>query len=377
MAFRFIHTADWQLGKSFGQFPTEIASALRLARQTVIERIAAAAREQGVVHVLVAGDVWDSVIPSNSTLRQPLSIMGEASDIHWWLLPGNHDPDGPDGLWDRVEAVKSDNVHCLREAAPVEIEPNVFILPAPWARIQHGQDLTVWMDGAGTPAGALRIGLAHGSVKGFGSEGDSDREIVPPTRAESAALDYLALGDWHARREITPRLQYPGTPEPDRHKSGARGQILMVTLQSGEVPKVEDVLTAQYDWPVLTTAFQPETVDAALSDLTAALEAGQPLRRTHARWNISGELTVAEWARVESFIDEMSGEMASFDIRGRHDVRLVVVSEDIEALDAQGSVREAADILAKESINSDISITDRQMASDALRLLFRYSAESA
>ena len=78
MAFTFIHTADWQLGKSFGQFPPETAGALRLARQDVIPRIAKAARDAGAKHVLVAGDVWDSKIPSNTTLRQPLAILGEA-----------------------------------------------------------------------------------------------------------------------------------------------------------------------------------------------------------------------------------------------------------------------------------------------------------
>ena len=140
MAFTFIHTADWQLGKSFGQFPAETAGALRLARQSVISRIADVAREKGASHVLVAGDVWDSAIPSNATLRQPLAILGEAADIHWWLLPGNHDPDGTDGLWDRIEAIKPDNVHTLREASAVEITDGVFILPAPWARIPHGED---------------------------------------------------------------------------------------------------------------------------------------------------------------------------------------------------------------------------------------------
>ncbi len=376
MAFTFIHTADWQLGKSFGQFSLEAAGALRLARQAVIERIAEVARAQGAQHVVVAGDVWDSAIPSNPTLRQPLAIMGEAPDIQWWLLPGNHDPDGPDGLWDRIDAIKPANVHTLREALSIEIEPGVFLLPAPWARIQHGQDLTVWMDAAQTPAGALRIGLAHGSVQGFGTEGDTDREIIPPSRVETARLDYLALGDWHARREINAKLQYPGTPEPDRHKSGDRGQVLAVTLETGAPPKVQAISTGQYDWPVLTPTLSPETVDAALEALRETLTTGQPLRRTHARLDVSGEMTVAEWASFERFIDEMRGETASLDLRGEGDVRLVVVPEDIEALDAQGSVREAAEVLMTRSEDPDISREDRQIASEALRLLFRYAGET-
>jgi len=377
MAFTFIHTADWQLGKSFGQFPADIGGALRLARQDVIVKIAAAAHQSDAKHVLVAGDVWDSKIPSNATLRQPLSIMGEATNLQWWLLPGNHDPDGPDGLWDRIEAAKPANVHVLRLAEPNEIEPGVFILPAPWARIQHGQDLTEWMVNCETPDGALRIGLAHGGVRGFGSDGEGVREIIPPDRAETAHLDYLALGDWHAHAEITPRTSYSGTPEPDRHKSGARGQILAVTVEAGRLPQIELIPTANYDWPLLKMSIAPGGLSKCLEELNENLKSGHPLRRTHVRLDISGEMTVEDWSEFEAFAENMRGECASFDIRGASNIRLVIVTEDIEALDAQGSVREAAESLSERSANSDLSKEDRQIASEALRLLFRYASETA
>lgn len=376
MSFTFIHTADWQLGKSFGQFSGDVGGALRLARQSVITRIAEAARQADAKHVLVAGDVWDSAIPSHATLRQPLSIMREAVDIQWWLLPGNHDPDGMYGLWDRIDAVKPDNVHSLREAKPVEIETGVFILPAPWSRIQHGQDLTDWMPACETPDGAIRIGLAHGGVRGFGSEGESGREIIPPDRAVTARLDYMALGDWHAHAEIAPQTAYPGTPEPDRHKAGARGQVLAVTLAPGQMPEVKIIPTAHYDWPLIDCLIQPGSIESILSDVRQQLLAGHPLRQTHVRLNVSGEMTVEDSAKFESFIEDMRGECASFDLRGAHQIRLVVVAEDIESLDAQGSVREAAERLSLKSENPELSLEDRQLASEALRLLFRYASET-
>lgn len=377
MAFTFIHTADWQLGKSFGQFSADIGGALWLARQNVITRIAEAAQQASAKHVLVAGDVWDSAIPSNAALRQPLSIMAETPDITWWLLPGNHDPDGPNGLWDRIDELKAENVRTCREAKPVEIEHGVFILPAPWSRIQHGQDLTEWMATCETPKGALRIGLAHGGVRGFGSEDAASREIIPPNRAETARLDYLALGDWHAYAKISPRTTYPGTPEPDRHKAGARGQVLAITLATGETPQVEMIPTASYDWPYLTLTAQPGKIADDIQALQDSLETGQPLRQTHVRLDISGEMTVEDWTKFETFAQEMRGECASFDLRGSEDVRLVVVAEDIETLDAQGSVREAAESLAARSEDPDLSREDRQIASEALRLLFRYAGETA
>ena len=111
--------------------------------------------------------------------------------------------------------------------------------------------------------------------------------------------------------------------------------------------------------------------------MRAQLGEGLPLRQTHARLDISGEVTVAEWAMFESFAEEMAGECASFNLRGAETVKLVVVPEDIEALDAQGSVREAADVLTARSNNPDLSREDRQIASEALRLLFSYAGETA
>jgi hypothetical protein len=88
-------------------------------------------------------------------------------------------------------------------------------------------------------------------------------------------------------------------------------------------------------------------------------------------------MTVEDWAEFEAFLEEMTGECASFDVRGMSDVRLVVVAEDIDSLDAQGSVRETAERLAARSENSDLSRGDRQIASDALRLLFSYASQTA
>ena len=101
MTFRFIHTADWQLGKSFARFPSGLAGELAAARLAAIERIAAIARTRGAAHVLAAGDVFDSESLSKIDLRRALERLAEQRDVAWLLLPGNHDPARRDGIWDR------------------------------------------------------------------------------------------------------------------------------------------------------------------------------------------------------------------------------------------------------------------------------------
>jgi hypothetical protein len=95
---RFIHTADWQIGKVFKQFGSK-EETLRQARLAAIERLGELARSRGASHVLVAGNIYDSEPPNVITLRTPIERMKPFTDICWHLLPGNHDPHG---LWDRV-----------------------------------------------------------------------------------------------------------------------------------------------------------------------------------------------------------------------------------------------------------------------------------
>ncbi|MEM7728220.1 MAG: metallophosphoesterase, partial [Pseudomonadota bacterium] len=320
MGIRFIHTADWQLGKRFGRFEDALSGRLTAERQEVIARIARAARDNAAAHVVVAGDVWDNAVPANAVLRQPLDIMGEQADVTWWLMPGNHDPDGAEGLWDRIERIAQDNglanIRTLRKAMPVEIEPGSWLLPAPWQRLHHGRDLTDWMDAAETPRGDIRIGVAHGSIKTFGTkhEGQEDGEaeaVIPPDRAVRARLDYLALGDWHARTEVNARTHYSGTPEPDRFKPGARGQVLLVEVDAaGAEPIVTPIETSAYDWPVIQASLRVDASAQAIRDIDAGVGRGRAARHTLAEIRVSGETTLQEWTAFERFIEELTGRCA-------------------------------------------------------------------
>lgn len=72
---RFIHTADWQLGKPFGRAPADARIVLQDARLDAVDAIAKLAAEHQVDHILVAGDVFDSCEPGDRVVRQALSRM--------------------------------------------------------------------------------------------------------------------------------------------------------------------------------------------------------------------------------------------------------------------------------------------------------------
>lgn len=53
---KFIHSADWQLGKPYRRFEPEVRAGLSEARFEAIDTLGRKAVEHGAQHVVVAGD---------------------------------------------------------------------------------------------------------------------------------------------------------------------------------------------------------------------------------------------------------------------------------------------------------------------------------
>src|SRR5699024_4863525 len=196
---RFLHTADWQIGRQYSRFAEDDAAILADARFTAVERLAQLASDEQVDAVLVAGDVFDAQTVSDRSLRRTFRAMqGFAGP--WLMLPGNHDAALAESVWTRARRLDAvpDNVHLLTTSEIVVFEQAGFaVLPAPLTQRQTFDDLTAWFDSADTPADLLRIGLAHGSVAGQLADDIDASNPIAADRATSARLDYLALGDWH------------------------------------------------------------------------------------------------------------------------------------------------------------------------------------
>ncbi len=275
---KFIHTGDWQLGKSFGRFDQETRIALGEARFDAIDAIGDAATKRGIVHVLVAGDAFDTEGPSDRTIVQAVSRM-DRHPCRWWLLPGNHDYARNGGLWARVRGKAGKRITVLSEAEACEIEEGCWLLPAPLANRHNLDDPTALYDGMETPGARLRVGLAHGSVRDFGSQGETRNQIAPD-RARRSGLDYLALGDWHGTVAIDRRTWYSGTPEVDRFQRDEPGQVLAVTLTPEAEPEVTPVRTGRFQWLVRDwTVGSGEALNGELDRLLAGVEPAATLLR--------------------------------------------------------------------------------------------------
>ena len=133
-AMRFIHTADWQIGKPFRNFG-EKDSVLRQARLSAIEAIGRLAAQEGALHVLVAGDLYDNDAPAPKTLLEPLERMRAFPSVHWHIIPGNHDYHRGNGLWDRAAAPGLPaNIVFHLAPEPVALGEHAVLFPAPLRR---------------------------------------------------------------------------------------------------------------------------------------------------------------------------------------------------------------------------------------------------
>lgn len=373
--FRFLHTSDLHLGMPFGRFDPEVSADLRKARQEVIPTIIAAARDNGVEHIVVAGDMFDQEAPSLRLIRQTLSAMADAPDLAWWIIPGNHDSLNADLIWQTFSSHAAENVRVQTTDSPVEMTDDVWLLPAPCPVRSPGYDLTERMADRETPEGALRIGLAHGGVVNFRPE-EPSAETIPPDRAETARLDYLALGDWHGTLKVSSHTWYSGAPERDRFKHSGRGLGLLVTLTApGNAPDVEEIVLGHHSWHALDLNLTPgmDPVSALHGLLPSETNAW---RNTLIKLRLLGHQHLPDRMALQTELARISPEFCHFEWNDRN-LRTEYQPDDLDEIARSGALRIAADLLKEEADDGDLARDNRDIAEAALTRLYSLVKEHA
>lgn len=370
---KIIHSSDWQLGKPFARFPSEVRSVLAEARLDAIDRLGTSATSHGAMHIVVAGDVFDNVDPGDRIVMQALARM-ERAPVTWWLMPGNHDHARAGGLWTRVRQHAPASVRVVDKPEAVALEEGAWLLPAPLEHRKTVSDPTAAMMDMATPPGALRIGLAHGSIKEFGAAGDSSN-LIPPDRARTAGLDYLALGDWHGFLTVGDRTAYSGTPETDRFGRDEPGTCASVQLHSGEAPVIERVETGRYRW--LSRRWDVSSMED-LERETSALRGEARLSDVLLSLKLTGAASLSDRVAIASAIsDRLAHELQHLDLDADGLIARPT-TEDVARIDVQGALSAATESLRSRA---EAGGPESQAATAALERLYieamRFDAEAA
>ena len=342
---------------------------LQEARLRAVTRLGELARDHGAAHVLVAGDVYDMEALSPRSLNQPLERMRNFGAVHWHLLPGNHDPHRPNGLWDQLlrKGVPA-NVHVHVAPEPAIYEDDSFaLLPAPLFHRRALGDPTAYMDDAELPGGLVRVGLAHGTVTGFGSDDRDVPNFIAPDRPAKAGLSYLALGDWHGQKKINERCWYSGTPETDAFDVIDGGQALLVEIDGqGAPPTVTPLATGHYTWLTLSEQINSRAdIDFLAEKLRGVSD---DLSRVLVHLSVEGALSLEDRQYFEDQI--VDGVSAALCFMRVDDRRLFPrpTQEDLDRIDRGGFVRTAAEALKRKA--EEGSEQDRAIAAEALQRLY-------
>lgn len=362
---RFLHTADWQIGRQYSQFPMEDGALLAEARLEAVATLARLATEHAVDAVLVAGDVFDAQAVSERTLRRLFAqLAGYAGP--WLMIPGNHDAALAESVWtcaQRIGAVPS-NVHLALAPCVLDFASRGFMaLAAPLTQRHTYNDLTEWFDSAPTTDGLLRIGLAHGCVQGLLAESIDSANPIGADRARLARLDYLALGDWHGCRQVDERTWYSGTPEADRFRDNDPGFALLVDIEApGALPVVTRIETGRFRWRALeATLSVASDVDRLAGELAGVQSSDVVSLR------VAGQVDLQALVRLRAAID-----LAHASVRHLQAdlslLRLMPTAEDIATLDADGYL---GDVIAElRDAQSDGTRPEAAgVAAEALNLL--------
>lgn len=274
---RFLHTADWHLGRLFHQVH------LTADQDYVLRQIVGIARDARVAAVVVAGDVYDRAVPPPEAVRLLDDVLSELLldvKVPVIVAAGNHD--SPDRLAFGARVLAAQGLHLFglpsRRTAPVVLEDpdgRVAFYVAPYAEPalvreewpehevpDHEAAMRALVSSvlAAHPPSGRSVFVGHAFVQG-GLVTDSERPLsVGGAGIVSAstfdAFCYAALGHLHRPQEIaapragrdpdllsfSARLRYAGAPlKYSFDEVGQDRSVSIVDIDAAGTPSVEVV----------------------------------------------------------------------------------------------------------------------------------------
>ncbi|MCR9162112.1 MAG: exonuclease SbcCD subunit D [Nannocystaceae bacterium] len=373
VALKLLHTADWHLGMRFPAFSPEHQRTLMRARMDVLDNVFGAAESAGVDAVLCAGDLFDDPLPADAWWQGLLAKL-QARD--WsqrpvFLLPGNHDPLTDKSVWAEDHPFRRglpEGVHVVdRDDFEAPLSPDAVLLCAP-CRSRAGQT-GLWRSIPRREDGdeRIRVGMIHGQT--FDIDGFQNSFPIPADAAEDRGLDYLAIGDTHAFREVPPEAAvptvYPSAPEPTKFGEVDAGYVALVFFpHGGRRALLRRERVGRWRWVERTVR--------SVADLQALAAEGD-LATKVMRLHVHIDATPPEYERVEQLLRTLGGTDAT---HGRVGVLQVdragfrLRTDDLQAA-FDGLPESLAEVVSRLQAQAESGGEDAEAAKRAVYHLYR------
>ncbi|MEZ5277101.1 MAG: metallophosphoesterase [Opitutaceae bacterium] len=380
---KFLHTADWQIGKPFAGIRDEHKRSLvQHARTEAIKRIDAVAKDANAEFVVVAGDLFDSPSADKSTVSAACSAIGQMG-LPVFVIPGNHDHGGPGSVWNqdffkREQAALAPNLTVLLETTPHDCG-TAILLPCPLLRRSVAADPTEWLRNsevyASLPPGKPRIVIGHGSTQAFSSQWDDDEEVgavgnlIDLARLPDAEIDFFALGDWHGTKKVHAKAWFAGTPELDRFAKGGDhdpGNILLVQVERGGLPQVVKKVTASLRWNDASFDFSDDSSLSEFQDRLTAILA-QRANEDLLKLTLTGSIGIEASARLDEILESLDARLLRLKLTNQ--TRIAPTETEIDALTTRASDPLIANVAGQLVQRATGDYEDAQVVRIALREL--------
>ena len=227
---RFLHLSDLHLGKRVNEF------SMLEDQAYILKEILNIIDEQKVEAVLIAGDIYDKVIPSAEAVRLLDDFLTRiaARELPVFLISGNHDSAERVAFGSRLMSSRQIYLSPVFESdvEPITIsdrygEINIYMLPfvkpSLVKRVYPEEEIITYQDAVNAAVQHMQIDtdkrnilLAHQFVTGA-ARCDSEELSVGGVDDVDASVfegfDYVALGHLHGPQKIGKEtVRYSGTP---------------------------------------------------------------------------------------------------------------------------------------------------------------------
>ena len=227
---RFLHLSDLHLGKRVNEF------SMLEDQAYILKEILNIIDEQKVEAVLIAGDVYDKVIPSAEAVRLLDDFLTRlaARELPVFLISGNHDSAERVAFGSRLMSSRQIYLSPVFESdvEPITVsdrygEINIYMLPfvkpSLVKRVYPEEEIITYQDAVNAAVQHMQIDtdkrnilLAHQFVTGA-ARCDSEELSVGGLDDVDASIfdgfDYVALGHLHGPQKIGKEtVRYSGTP---------------------------------------------------------------------------------------------------------------------------------------------------------------------
>ena len=311
VALTLLHTADWHLGRRFPSFEREQETRLTRARLEAVGRILDVAESRNVDAVLCAGDLFDEPAPERLWWG---GVLDEFRRRPWRrpvvLLPGNHDPLTANSVYHHAHPFRQglpEYVHVVDKPAwQLSLADNAVVVATPCTSAAGDAKLVESLPNRETGDERIRIGLIHGQT--FDLAGHQTNFPIPRGSAAARGLDYLAIGDTHAFREVEPDAfaptVYPGAPEATNFGEQDTGHVAVVffPLDRRRRPLVRKELVGAWRW-------RDEHCQSMLQ--LRALANELELGNTVLRLRVDMTVPLAEYDEAERLLASLGGSLAA------------------------------------------------------------------